>query len=251
MLSTYITQTRRLIRDRQGLFVPDDELTAYINEARRDLAMYTGCIRRLIAGGSTRGGSAQPGQIVPGGVIPGSDPLSLFQTMAGVERYPYVGFANPYVAQPSAGVLGVCDVIGVAVSWGGAFKPALDWKPWEEFQAWCRVNQLLVTSYPSVFSIFNDGETGEVWMFPVPQTSTDMDWDVFCTPIPLYSDGDVEALPPTFSLRVQYGAAMKVFEQSRLYGSAQRMWARFVEGTSISRVAADRGKTPTHYPIVL
>ena len=248
MLQAYINQVQALTRDSQGLFTPLATLTNYINEARSQTALQTGCIRRLISGNPAAGAPAQPALFIPGAAQP-SAVTNSFQTIVGAERYPYQGFGNTYLTSQYQGVSAIIDVITIAVSWGGSWRPALDWMPWEEFQAWCRINQFLVTSYPAIFSIMNDGADGEVWLFPVPQAVCEMEWDCFCLPATIWSDSDYEALPHPFRRAVQYYAAAKVFEASGRMGQSMRMMQRFNENLGESRGAADRGKVPTRYPL--
>ena len=98
-------------------FTSKPQLTRWANEARRNCAKRTGCIRRLITGQSAFGASAQPGFAVPGGMQPGALPGAFPQagsgtygavqnammTIPGVERYPYVGFFNPVLQAQYAG----------------------------------------------------------------------------------------------------------------------------------------------------
>jgi len=133
------------------------------------------------------------------------------------------------------------------VSWGGAVRPSLDWKPFEDFQAYCRSNQILVTNYPVVFSVYNDGEAGEVWLFPVPQTANEMEWDTFCTAGPIYTDDDYDVIQDPFRNGVKYYAAARAFEASGRMGMADIMYARFEASNMLRRGAVDRGKTPSFY----
>lgn len=246
-LSTYLNDFYTLIRDPQRLFVSTDTATGYINEARVQLSLLTDCVRRLIVGQPPFGAQAQPGSAVPGGAMPGSDPNSTFATITNQERYPYIGFGNTYLNKQFDGLRGIRDVISVSVSWGGAVRPSLDWMPWEDFQAYCRSNQILVTNYPTVFSVYNDGEAGEIWMFPVPQSANEMEWDTFCTVGPLYSNDDFDAIPKPWDDTVKYFAAGRAFEASYRYGAADLMYSRFEERNQLRRGAVDRGKVPTRY----
>lgn len=247
-LQTYIDQTRDLIRDQQGLFVSTNTLIGYINDARAATSELTGCCRRLIAGISPFGASAVPGEAVPGGAMPGSSPTSTFQTIPNQERYPYIGYGNLYLNQQYRGLRGICDVISVSGSWGGAVRPSLDWMPFEEFQAYCRSNIILVTNYPVVFSIYNDGEAGEVWLFPVPQSANEMEWDTFCTAGPIYTNDDFDVIPQPFRNGVKYYAAARAFEARGSYEVAQLNYTRFESSNQLRRGAVDRGKVPTRYP---
>lgn len=181
--------------------------------------------------------------------MPNSDPANLgFATIPGQERYPYVGFANNFLAQQFGGMRGICDVISVTASWGGAVRPSLDWMPFEDFQAYCRSNQILVTNYPLCFTVYNDGEAGEVWMFPVPQSANEMEWDVLCTAGPIYTDDDFDAIPAPFENGVKYYAAMRACESSGRFGSGALMKEQFENSNGLRRGAVDRGKVPTRYP---
>ena len=247
-LSTYLTEFRDLIRDSQGLFVQQSRAIQYINEGRQTTSLLTGCCRRLIVGQPQFGAAATPDQAIPTGAMPNSDPNSTFSTIAGVERYPYIGFANGYLNAQFSGLRGICDVISVSGSWGGAVRPSLDWMPFEDFQAYARSNQVLVTSYPVLFSVYNDGEAGEVYLFPVPQQADEMEWDVFATAASIYTDDDYDAIPSPFHNGVKYYAAMRAYESSGRFGSAQLMKAAFEDVNGMRRGAVDRGKVPTRYP---
>lgn len=247
-LQTYINEVQDLIRDQQGLFVSQQTLTSYINDARAATSLLTGCCRRLIVGVPPFGAQSTPGLAVPGGAMPGSNPNSTFSTITGQERYPYIGYGNNYLNQQYRGLRGICDVISVSGSWGGAVRPSLDWMPFEEFQAFCRSNIILVTNYPVVFSIYNDGEAGEVWLFPVPQSANEMEWDTFCTAGPIYTNDDFDAVPAPFRNGVKYYAAARAFEARGSYAASQLNYERFFDSNQLRRGAVDRGKVPTRYP---
>jgi hypothetical protein len=174
--------------------------------------------------------------------------ISNLQTIPGVERYAYQGFLNPALQQAYAGVKGIIDVVMCSVAWGnGASKPALDWMPWEDFQAYCRSINTLVENYPSVWTVYNDGEFGEVWLAPVPTQACDMELDVFCVPNDLYSDNDFDALPHSVARAIKFGAAALAFMTKSNYAQAQVMEDMFAQTLGVARIAMDGGKTPTFY----
>jgi hypothetical protein len=102
-------------------------------------------------------------------------------------------------------------------------------------------------SYPAVWSVFNDGPVGEIWMFPVPSQYLEIELDVSAAPIDLYSDNDYDAIPYGFQEALKYGAAAVAFESTGRFAQAQAMEDRFASELGISRVAVDRGKTPSYY----
>lgn len=285
MLSKYLAETSIMVNDVNFVFTSKIAMTMWINEGRRNLAKRTGCVRRLITGQSPFGASSQPGIAVPGGMTPGSLPDALpygqgtnsgggfnngfnqgfqgannaglglsgavanpnFQTIAGVERLPYVGFFNPILQAEHAGCDVVLDVIDLAISWGGVDRPVLDWLPFDSFQAYARAYAVLNTSFPSVWTVINDGAQGEVYIFPLPSQPGDIEADVFCLPKPLYSDDDFECIPAEFHEVIKFAAAELVFAASGRYSQAEQMRAQYADRVSVAVVARDRGKLASQY----
>jgi hypothetical protein len=263
MLAEYINDASVLLNDVNFSFTSENQLKRWIQQGRDELAMRTGCIRRLITGQSAFGASAAPGQAVPGAAQPGSLPDSTpagtitgaattlnMQTIPNVERYPYVGFFNPALQAQHAGCDRVMDTIALSVNWGGVNRPTLDWMPWDDFQAYCRAYAVLNSSYPSVWSVYNDGSLGELWMFPIPSQVGDIEADVFALPSPLNTNSDFEAIPREFRKGVKFAAAKTAFMSSARYAQAQAMEDAFAASLGIARVGVDRGKTRSYYPQV-
>jgi hypothetical protein len=168
-------------------------------------------------------------------------------TIPNVERYPYVGFFNPYLQQTYAGCNQIIDIISLSVNWGGGVRPSLDWMPWDNFQAYCRAYAFLNTSFPSVWSVYNDGTQGEVWMFPVPSQAGEIEADASVTPKDIYSDDDYDAIPDGFQEALKFGAASVALISSQRFAQAQMMENTFADMMGVGRVAVDRGKTATYY----
>ena len=258
-LTDYLTDTASFLHDNNFLFNNPAQLTRWVNQARREIAKQTGCIRRLLTGQSAFGSSAQPGYFVPGGAQPGSLPNAFpagtvqgaaagpFQTIPGQERYPFNGFFNPYLQQSHGGCQRVIDVGGLSVSWGGSVRPTLYWMPWDDLQAYARAYATLVTSYPYYWSVMNDGGMGEVWLFPVPSFAGDLEADVYCLPIDLNSDNDVEAIPEGMREAVKYKAASYAFFAAQRWSQGLLMDSLFNEHIGVDVVSLDRGKTPNPY----
>lgn len=261
-LNWYLSDTATLLHDQNFLFTSQTQLVRWINEARRQCAARSGCIRRLVSGQSAFGASAQPGIAVPGGLQPGALPgafpqssgqtvagaaVNSMQTIPGQERYPYQGFFNPYAQKQHAGIKGIVDIIELSVNWGGAVRPTLAWLPWDELQAYARAYATLVESYPYYWSVMDDGENGEVWMFPAPSTTGDIEADAFCVPLDLNTDADYDAIPAGFQNAIKFGAASLAFMASQRYAQAQYMDDQFNQRIGNARVQADRGKTSSYY----
>lgn len=257
-LSTLLLDSQLLLHDTGATFTTPATLTRYINQARRQASMWTGCVQRLIQGASAFGASAQPGAFIPGGAQPGALPgsapnaqafqtVNTFQTIPGVERYPYQGFANPYLQQQHQGCASILDVATVSVSWGGTVRPTLDFVPFEWLQAYARAYATQVESYPFYASCLNDGENGEIWLFPQPSFPMEMEWLVYAQVADLNTDDDYDAIPAGFRNAIPYGAASYVFLGKQMYGQAQIMEGMFKDRLGIGRVAADRGKVVSWY----
>ena len=287
-LTFYLQDTITLLNDQNYSFTSKFQLTRWVNEARRNCAKRTGCVRRLVTGQSAFGASAQPGFLIPGagqpGALPNSFPqganfgqtggdfspadfsgdfnvgptqnlntitgavLNTLQTIPGVERYPYQGFFTPALKAQYAGVDQIYDSIACAVNWGGTVRPQLDWMPWDELQAYCRAYSVLNTSYPSVWSVYNDGPYGEIWFFPIPSQAGEIELDVSARPSALNTDSDFDAIPESFQEAIKFKAASLAFMSSARYSQAQMMEDQFADTLGIARVAVDGGKSPTYYP---
>lgn len=262
-LSTLISDTAALLNDQNFSFTSQAQLLRWCNEARRQCAYRTMCLRRLISGQSAFGASAQPGFFVPGAGQPGALPSpfaagtqpfgspgavqNLCATIPNVERYPYVGFFNEFLKGQYAGCDHVIDVIACSVNWGGVSRPSLDWQPWDDYQAYCRAYAVLNSSYPSVWTVYNDGPAGEIWMFPIPSVVGEIELDAIVGPADVFTDADPEAIPSVFYNSLKFLAASLAFMTSQRYAQAQVMENQFADRLGIARVAVDRGKTPSYY----
>jgi hypothetical protein len=104
-----------------------------------------------------------------------------------------------------------------------------------------------VSSYPYYWSTFNDGENGEIWLFPVPSQTMQLEMTVACVPNDLNSDDDYDAIPDGFANAIKYGAAHMVYLTQRKFLLAAQMEQMFADRLGFGRVAADTGKVPNFY----
>lgn len=255
ILAEYENDTRYLLRDTgSNPFIPNQQLDRWINVARRTASKLTGCIRVLISGQSAYGVQAQAGNMTAGGAVagmlPGASPGAIlastnsFMTVAGVEMYPF-SYLNQFLRQQYEGLDGVIDVIDVAVSWG-ASRPALDWWPWSDLQAYARSYNVGTFSYPGIFSTNGDGERGNLWLFPGPSLATELETDVFALPTLLGDQNSPEAIPEAFREAIKYGAASIALLNSRP-SMAQVYYQLYLQSLGVSRLTSDRGKTSSYY----
>lgn len=247
-LGWYIQDSSSLLRDANLLFTSQAQLTRWINQARREAAKFTGCIRCLIAGTSPQGNSTLAGTMIAGAGLAGLAQQTSFQTIPGVEMYPY-NFANPYLRAQNAGVEAIIDVLDISVSWG-ATRPTLNWMPWGDLQALARSYNVGVTSYPFAWACTGDGTRGKVFLFPIPSqggVNGEMEWDVICIPSDLNTNEDFDAIPESFQDSIKFRAAALALMASFRYTEAQLLTQQFLTELGVDRASAQRGATANYY----
>lgn len=262
-LSDYQLDTQDILRDANAQFTTITQLNRYINRARREVAIRTACLQAVITGQSAFGTSAQPGNMMPGAFIPGTLPGSnsgnsneagatatasnSFVTIPGLELYTY-NYANPYLQAQYQGYDKVIYVFNISCDIGG-YMPTMRWMPWDNLQAYARAYNLGVTSYPVAWAAKGVGENGQAWLFPMPTNMgfATMLWECICTPKPLYSNADFEAIPSLYNNAVKYYAAYLAYMGQQRSGMAQIMRGLFEEQLMISGVASDWGHVEDYY----
>lgn len=262
-LSWYLNDTAQLLRDTRYQFTTQAQMTRWINLARRQIALRTGCIQIIIPGQSPFGASAQAGYAIPGAMVPGMLPGSnannansagansttsnSFNTIAGVEMYPY-SYGNAYLKAGNQGVKSIVYVSNVSVSWGG-IRPTMNWMPWEDLQAYARSYNVGAFAYPFAWSSLGVGENGQVWLFPCPSTDSpgEMEWQCNCIPVDLVDDNTYEAIPHPYQSAVKYYAAYMCYLGSQRTGQAEIMRNLFNDQLDISTVGSDMGHVPDYY----
>ena len=248
-LNWYLNDASALLRDSSNLFTSKSQLTRWINQARREAAKFTGCLRCLIAGNSPQGNSAQAGTMIAGAALAGQCLTNSFATIPGVEMYPY-DYANPYLQAQNAGVSKIIDVLDISVSWG-ATRPTIKWMPWVDAQAFCRSYNVGVTSYPFVWSCQGDGTRGKVFLFPVPSVggnlNGEMEWDTICIPSDLNSNNDYDAIPDSFQDAIKFRAVALALMASFRFTEAQVHTQMFLNELGVDRAAAKRGAVSDYY----
>ena len=254
-LSWYLSDAASLLRDSLHIFTSTQQLTRWINQSRRQAARRTGCIRCLITGQSQYGGSSQPGFFVPGAAIPGNLPnaapgsgsTNLFQTIPGVESYPFQGFGNSFLQAQYQGADQITDIVDNAVQWGvNSYRPVLNWCPWEEMQSYMRAWSVLNSAFPCYWATQGDNQNQVVFYWPPPVEAMEMEWDVIAIPKPLYTDDDYDLLPDGYQQAIKYGAAGLAYMNSRPQ-QALLMLNQYADILGIGRFSSDFGKTGNMY----
>lgn len=194
MLATYLSDTQNILNDAGGQFYRAETLTNYVNRARRQIAMLSGCVR-----------------VMPPGV----------QTVPNQERYRFRDWMA--LAQMEPGVREIFAVRSLAMALGpthsGAWKPVWNYVIWTDFQARFRIWNHAWTgaiSYPGYWSQYSFGAGGSLYVAPIPSMIMPMEIDCSCLPMPLDRDEDPECIPMPWCDAVCYFAAfMAMLQQQR------------------------------------
>lgn len=192
LLSEYVSATRRLLHDANGRFWSTAELTDYINEGRRRVALDTKCLRSLEEVTYTNGDETFQ--------------LNTFTTLA--DR--------------------AIDVVNLVVFWGNQRIPLI-WAPWTQFNAQYRIwstNQ----NRPCVWSQYGGSPANlKLYIQPVPNQDYDGEADIFYSPVTLVSDATAEELVFPYDTPVPFYAAYLAKHQEQAYGEAEVFLAEYAK----------------------
>jgi hypothetical protein len=166
-------------------------------------------------------------------------------TTAGQEIYTFSSL-NPLAQAINSGVNQIAGAISIAVSWG-SMKPVLDRRAWFDFQAMFRSWTAGFQGQPSVWAQFGQGVNGSVYLCPIPSQVLNMDWDVWCLPIPLVSDGTAEAIPYPWTDAVQYYAAYLAYSNSQRAEDAKIMMDMYTKQMKRARAMSEGTFIPYPY----
>jgi hypothetical protein len=179
-LNAYITECRQLLHDVNVSFWSNDELTSYINDGRRRIAVDTHCLRFLQ-----------------------SQNLS-----AGTETY-----------SVSALPLGstTFDVLNITVLWGSSRIP-LRYLPFTQFNAALRTWTAL-QGRPVAWTLYGQS-AGTVYVGPIPDQTYVSEWDTAALPADLVDDTTPEPLVYPFTSPVAFYAAYKAKFKEQSFGES-------------------------------
>jgi hypothetical protein len=129
----------------------------------------------------------------------------------------------PFSAAPLLEFAGVDSIMVVhSVSFIYAnYRYSLPCYPFSVYQAMVRQypNQYLYV--PTVCAQFGQGTSGSIYMYPIPSTVYQMEWDCFCLPSDLVDDGSYEAIPQPWQDAVPYFATHLAYLELQNLNSAK------------------------------
>lgn len=212
MLNQYISDTQDLLNDPNGQFFKLPRLISYINKSRRRIAAASGCLR-----------------VVPPGVT----------TIPNQEIYPLAAWTSLVQgALPGVQSILFCRsiAIGIGGHWdgpdivGGSWKPVWRRTVWSDFQSRFRIYGRTfygTISDPGWWAQFGVGEAGQIYLAPIPSQVNPMELDLTCTPMPLQTDNDPEAIPYPWQDAVAYWAGVLALLQQQRPQDAQALATLF------------------------
>ena len=255
LLSTYEAQVADLLHDPNNNIWSLSQLDGYINEARRQIVMDTGCLRTLQTAYLTAGQESYTFGQVTGAVInvPGANYASPSVSFAGgggsgvaatlgqsggaVNAITFSSFGGGYTSAPVAtvtdtgpgtgcqiltGVISVYtyDVLGINVIWGSE-RYALWWQPFSILSANRRV--WLAQSYqrqPEVWAVYGNNA---LYIAPPPDQSYAVEFDSIILPVPLADYVTNDPIPTVMQDPIKFYAAHLAKLNYQAYGEAEML----------------------------
>jgi len=258
---TYEFQVADLLHDPNLSRWTEAQIDSYINEARRQLVMDTGCLRTLqfshisqgieqyqfgaVSGAYiTNGGSgySAPSVAFSGGGGSGAA-ATLTQSGGAVNTITFTNFGSGYTSAPTATVsdtgggtgatinagvisLNTYDFIGVHVFWGTQ-RYSLDWKPFSLFSAIYRpYKPFAYQRQPAAWAVYGEQS---IFIGPTPDQTYATEWDTVVLPTD-YAVGD-STTPDAIPLRNQdpikfYAAHLANFNAHN-YGASESFLQKY------------------------
>jgi hypothetical protein len=259
LLSDYEAQVADLLHDPNNVIWSTLQLDRYINEARRQLVMDTGCLRVLQTAYLWAGQESYTFGQVTGAVINaagshyvtpvvnftggGGSGVAATATQSGgaVNALVFSSFGGGYTSAPAvtitdvgggtgaqvvAGVISAntYDVLGVSVVWGTE-RYALFWAAFSNFSAKLRV--WLSTAYqrqPECWAVY--GNT-QFFVGPPPDQPYQFEVDSLVLPTPLADYTTIDPIPVVVQDPIKFYAAHLAKMNNQAYGEAEMMLAAY------------------------
>jgi hypothetical protein len=276
---TYEFQVLDLLHDPSFARLTQSQIDGYINEARKQLVMDTGCLRTLQRSYCT-GGKEQynfgevAGAMVYAGGIGYSAPTVAFsggggsgvaatvtQSGGAVNAITFSNYGSGYSSAPTLtisdptgtgavvvpGIISVLtfDVLLVSITWGNE-RYATDWYPWRAFSP--RFRPYTAPNYqrqPVAWAVY--GETS-IFLGPAPDQTYGMELDSIILPTP-YVTGDtttVDAIPVRNQDPIKFYAAYLAKKNARNMGEAESFFGDYTRKLH-EVVGAYTGRVPDAY----
>lgn len=207
MLTTYLTQTRRLLQFPSGSnsLYTDSDLTDYVNSARGQLAGESESIRFQ----------------------------ATLVLVAGQRVYDFssISLAGAIGVQGVINVRQILRAIGTGYTWMRS-------RPFEWFTVFKLNNPNPTPAAPNTWAQFGQGVNGSIYVDPVPDINYTASLDTVCYPVAMANDTTPEAIPYLWTDAVPYFAAylaLLTAQSAARQADANRMFQRYQEFASRAR----------------
>ncbi|MGE3582790.1 MAG: hypothetical protein AB7J28_15405 [Hyphomonadaceae bacterium] len=170
---------------------------------------------------------------------------SYVTTVVNQQLYPLADIAA-VLTDEDPSIQGILGVQSISVVWG-ALKPTLDFVDFSGMQAYLRAYNVAAQNYPAVWAPYGQGESGSVYLWPVPATATPMEWDCYCTPVDLVDDSTPDAIPRPWPKAIQFRAAFYAYFNAQRRNDATFMDAQYKKFCNENRVGVTPARVPSYY----
>lgn len=220
LLSQYVLQTQQLLSNppAQNPLYATSDIVSYINRARGQLAGDSESIRNY----------------------------ATLPIISGQRQY---NFSDIDLTAPTAGISGVFNI---RFAWYlvGEGQKSLRPRPWAWFSAYRLNNPVPPTGAPVVWSQYGQGDSGSIFIDPIPDIDYTLPLDTVCVPANLVDDTTVEAIPYPWTDAVPYFAAYLALlsaQSGARQADADRMMQRYTEFKNKARTYSNPSILPYLY----
>lgn len=254
-IATYEVQVADLLHDPNNLVWSTTQLDRYINEARRQLVMDTGCLRSLQTAYFTQGVEAYTfGQVTGAAITAGGTGYTGTPTVAfsggggtgvaatltasggAVTSITFTNLGSGYTSPPTAVVSGTgsnatisvgalnintYDVLDVHIIYGST-RYATQWYPWSRF---CRIfrSNTTVQQRPAAWATYG---LQQIYLGPLPDQTYQSDVDTIILPTDI-SGSTVDPIPPMVQDPIKFYSAYLAKYNAQQFGEAESFLGQY------------------------
>lgn len=144
------------------------------------------------------------------------------------------------------GVASILTVISTSFIYAN-WRYSLPCYSFSTYQAKIRKYPLQFSYVPSMCAQFGQGTSGSIYMYPIPSTIYQFEWDAICLPIDLETDQDFEAIPQPWQDAVAFLATHYVFLNLQNMNAANYYYQQFEAMMRLFSASARPGRRSNPY----
>jgi hypothetical protein len=274
-IATYEAQVSDLLHDPTNVIWGLTQVDRYINEARRQLVMDTGCLRSLQTAYFTQGveaytfGAVTGAAIVAGGInyLPGDTvgfsggggsgvAATLGVTGGAVTSITFTNFGSGYTSAPAATIttgtgsgasiavgainVNTYDVLGINLFWGASRYP-LRWRAWSVFSQ-LRRQWSGQQSQPDMWAVYGDTQ---IYIGLLPNQTYQGEVDTIILPIDI-AGATVDPIPVLLQDAIKFYAAHLAKFNIQAFGEASMFKKQYADKRD-QLLSVYTGRVPNPY----